>query len=211
MKIKVCGMKYEENIYDLNNLFPDFMGFIFYPKSKRFVGNISQNIFANISAKIKKVGVFVDEEDYEEIINLKNMYSLDYIQLHGNESPDFCRALEYHGLIVIKAFGIDENFDFSITKRYEGMVDYFLFDTKTTEFGGSGKSFDWKKLEDYSGNKKFFLSGGINDDNFEEIIKIEHPMFYGIDINSKFEIKPGFKNIDKIKKFITKIRENNVR
>jgi len=210
MKIKVCGMKYEENISDLCSLNPDFIGFIFYPKSKRFVGNISQNIFQNIPKGIKKIGVFVNHQYFEEIVSLNKMYSFDYIQLHGDETPEFCRTLEFHGMKIIKAFGITEDFDFSVTEEYSGIADYFLFDTKTSDYGGSGERFNWKKLNEYKGNKKFFLSGGIDDDNIDELLQFNHPMCYSIDINSKFEIKPGFKNIVKIKNFISKIREKNV-
>ena len=124
------------------------------------------------------------------------------MQLHGEESPDFCKNLKENGIKVIKAFSVDESFDFEATKQYETIADLFLFDTKTAEKGGSGKTFDWQILEKYHGPKPFLLAGGIDENNFEKAKNIKHKYLFGLDINSKFEIEPGLKNIEKLKKIL---------
>ena len=204
MKIKVCGMRESENLQSLIALKPDFIGFIFYKKSKRFVADFPKVIFPK---GIKKVGVFV-YESIDEVLRLVNKHQLDCVQLHGNESAEYCRKLRHSELVsesvqldIIKAFSVDENFDFSITKQYEKYCNYFLFDTKGINYGGNGVKFNWELLENYTGNTPFLLSGGISKNDAEEINKIKHSAFAGIDINSGFEIEPGLKNIEKIKEF----------
>ena len=198
MKIKVCGLKYRDNIEVVSALGPDYMGFIFYGNSPRFVGEISGDIFGGIPASVNKTGVFVDES-IDTVSRLTDKYNLDAIQLHGNESAEFCD--HFKGKVkVIKAFGIDENFSFGGLERYDGVVDFFLFDTKTPVHGGSGKAFDWNLLNDYKLNIPFFLSGGLSLENLEEIKKIGHEHFYGVDLNSKFETAPGLKDISKLEK-----------
>jgi phosphoribosylanthranilate isomerase len=195
MLLKVCGLKYPENIKQVAQLKPDFMGFIFYPESKRFVGD--DFIMPAISPEIKKVGVFVNAP-VSYIIDKVDEYKLDLIQLHGDESPAYCEVLN-HVIPVIKAFGVDEVFDFKILTPYEKVCSYFLFDTKTKEYGGSGKQFDWAYLEKYDSILPFFLSGGIGQ---EEIKKVQGSTFkvLSVDVNSKFEIEPGLKDIEKLKK-----------
>jgi len=205
MKIKVCGMKYEQNILDLVNLSPDFMGFIFYEKSKRFVGDLSESLIQNIPDKIKKVGVFVNET-VEKILELHKKYSLDYIQLHGNETIEYCKILTNQNLKLIKAFGVSENFDFNETYKYSAYCDFFIFDTKTPDYGGSGQKFDWNVINNYKGETNFLLSGGISEQDFDVVLKQNHQNFFGVDINSKFEIEPALKNIEKIKNFVNKIK-----
>lgn len=196
-------MKQLQNIEALCNIEPDFIGFIFYKNSKRYVCSDKENILAgknNFADKgIQKIGVFVNES-IEEILNIVQQYQLDIIQLHGDEQPQFCEQLKQH-FKVSKAFGIDKQFNFDQTKAYEAYCDYFLFDTKTKLYGGSGKKFNWEILNNYKGNTPFFVAGGISLQDVEELKLIQHPQFFGVDINSGFEIEPGLKNIEQIKKF----------
>jgi phosphoribosylanthranilate isomerase len=202
LKIKVCGMKFTQNREEVEKLPVDFLGFIFYPKSKRFVGeNTDPGLFT--SAKTK-VAVFVNENAFE-ILGLAKNLGFDYVQLHGKENPKTCQLLKNQGLKVIKAFNLNEDFDFASLNTYEKSVDYFLFDTKTDLPGGSGKKFNWEILEKYKENVPFFLSGGIGPEDTEAIKKLQHPQLFGIDLNSGFEDEPGVKNIETLKTFITNI------
>jgi phosphoribosylanthranilate isomerase len=196
MKIKVCGLRDPDNIKAVEALAPGYMGFICYEKSPRFIGTMDDDELVNISTDISKVGVFVDE-DADSISKLIYKYKFDAIQLHGNESPAFCDMFK-HEVQVIKAFGIDEDFDFTKPDAYKNNVDFFLFDTKTPVHGGSGQTFDWDILDKYKLDVPFFLSGGLSPDNLNEMKNIKHPAFYGVDLNSKFEVSPGLKNIDKL-------------
>jgi phosphoribosylanthranilate isomerase len=193
MKIKVCGMKYPDNISAVAALQPDYMGFIFYPQSPRFIEKVEV-----IGLSALKTGVFVNEQT-ERIVKLIDQYQLSAIQLHGSESPQFCKLFKGK-IIVIKAFGVDQNFDFEGLNDYKDSVDYFLFDTKTSKHGGSGQTFDWNALSNYKLDIPFFLSGGLSLENLEEVKKIKHLQFYGVDLNSRFEIEPALKDIDKLKK-----------
>lgn len=202
MKLKICGMKYPENIVEVGALLPDYMGFIFWEKSTRFF----DGIMPNLPKSIKKVGVFVNESR-EEIIKKIEKYDLQAIQLHGQESIEFCLNLKdeiKNGIEIIKVFSVKNDFDFTILKDFENVADYFLFDTKGKLPGGNGVSFDWKVLENYPSQKPFFLSGGIGIEELEavkEILKTNLPI-YAIDINSKFEIEPGLKNKQILKEFL---------
>ena len=201
MKIKVCGMRNAENIAALGKLSIDYMGLIFYEKSSRFVEDFIQTDLPN---EIKKVGVFVNaEKDY--ILDKVNKYDLKVIQLHGSETPEFCDELKKY-IPIIKAFSIENVSDLEQATLYLDVCDYFLFDTKTPQYGGSGQKFDWSILEHYKGTKPFFLSGGISEDDVKIIKKINHPAFEGIDLNSKFEIEPALKDITKLEKFINDIQ-----
>jgi phosphoribosylanthranilate isomerase len=202
MKIKVCGMRNSENIQDLLFLKPDFVGFIFYEKSKRFVSDFPQVNFPNY---IKKVGVFVNEE-ISEVLSKVNNFQLDYIQLHGNETIEYCKNIYHSKLVseshqIIKAFSVNDNFDFSKTKAFEKYCDYFLFDTKGKDYGGNGVKFNWEMLKKYNGQTPFLLSGGITKTDANEINKINHSALMGVDINSGFETAPTLKNINDIKEF----------
>lgn len=201
MLLKICGLKYPENILAVAALKPDFMGFIFYPRSPRYAEPLDSKTLESLPATIKKIGVFVNE-DIENILTIAYKYKLDGLQLHGSELVDMCRKLKKLGYIIIKAFPIAEAYNFKVTKSYEGVCDYFLFDTKTDAYGGSGVKFNWQMLKEYTGETPFLLSGGIAADDAEAIQKIEHPKFAGIDLNSKFEDKPGLKNIYVLKEFI---------
>lgn len=200
MKIKICGMRDAENIREVENLGIDMMGFIFWPKSKRYVSEFPENmpIYA------KRVGVFVDES-IEQVKQIADDYALDIIQLHGSESPAY--AQELREWEVIKAFNIATKEDLESTKPYEGIVDYFLFDTKGQSVGGNGEKFDWSVLEAYDGKTPFLLSGGIGPDDAERVKAFHHPLCIGIDLNSRFEISPGLKDVKKLKCFIEKIKE----
>lgn len=193
MKIKVCGMKYPENISAVAALQPDYMGFIFYPQSPRFAAELDA-----IEVSAFRTGVFVNENE-GKVKKLIGKCHLDAIQLHGSESPQYCKLFKGK-VTVIKAFGVDENFDFEKLNDYSGSVDYFLFDTKTSKHGGSGLTFDWELLNNYKLSVPFFLSGGLSLENLEEVKTINHPQFYGVDLNSRFETEPGLKDIDKLTK-----------
>ncbi len=204
--VKICGMKHSENIQLIAALQPDLMGFIFYPKSPRYAEPLDMETLQSLPAWIKKIGVFVNE-DLERILTLVFKYKLDGVQLHGTENAEMCRKLKDAGLIVIKAFSIAEAYNFKVTKAYEGACDYFLFDTKTDAYGGSGVKFNWSMLDEYTGETPFLLSGGIAADDAEAILKIEHPQFAGIDLNSKFETSPGLKNEELLNVFLKQLRD----
>ncbi len=189
-------MKFTENREEVEKLPVDLLGYIFYPSSKRYVGENPQEGLFN-SAK-PKVGVFVDENAFEILALAKNL-GFEWVQLHGKENPKTCQLLKNQGLKIIKAFRVDESFQFHKTKPFEKIADYFLFDTKSNLPGGSGKKFDWKILNKYEGNTPFLLSGGIKPEDAEEIKKIDHPQLAGVDLNSGFEDEPGLKNIEKLK------------
>ncbi len=206
LKIKVCGMKYPDNILQLAELQIDYMGFIFYEKSKRFVGDSIESFLGNNFPKhIKKVGVFVNSS-VETILSFNVKYSFDYIQLHGNESPEFCQKIVNNGLKVIKAFQVSEEFDFSECEKYQNVSDFFLFDTKTVEYGGSGTTFNWKLLENYTLDKRFLLSGGISLENVEQLKLFSHSKLHALDLNSKFELSAGLKDISKLKIFLNQLK-----
>tara|TARA_R110002072_G_scaffold54141_2_gene142294 strand:- start:10113 stop:10754 length:642 start_codon:yes stop_codon:yes gene_type:complete len=203
MKLKICGMKYLENIQEVAALQPDYLGFIFYEKSKRNF----EGVIPVISKSIKKTGVFVNAST-DEVIAKINLYDLQTVQLHGDESVGFCKELRSQffnsiELEIIKVFGIKDEFNFDTLKPYLGVVDYFLFDTKGKERGGNGVAFDWNILEKYPFTKPFFLSGGIGLEQQEEIHQIRKTdlPIYALDVNSKFENKQGFKKIEDLKKF----------
>lgn len=202
-------MREPENIIQVSELEPDLMGFIFYRLSPRYAGDIlDKQILEKIPAAVTKAGVFVNEEE-KIIVSTVEKYSLDIVQLHGNESPDLCSSLKEKGIHVIKAFGINNKQSFRQCAGYESCTDYFLFDTTGSAFGGTGRKFDWKVLNEYERQKPFILSGGISSDDLIHIWEIDTPTFYGIDLNSRFEILPGRKEIETLRKFISEIRENN--
>lgn len=208
LKIKVCGLKDAENIKAVAALAPDYMGFIFYDKTPRFVGEFSADALKDIPSTIIKTGVFVDETP-ENITAIVDKYKFDAIQLHGNEGPEIC-ALFKGRVTVIKAFGVNVDFDFDQVYAYADHVDYFLFDTKTAIHGGSGQIYDWEVLNDYKLDIPFFLSGGLSLDNMDEIETIKNPQFYGVDLNSRFETAPGIKDIKKLKQAFAFIKQIDI-
>lgn len=220
MKLKVCGMKYPDNIKQVAALQPDYLGFIFYEKSARYFNGV----IPDISKSIKKVGVFVDASLNDVFEKIKS-YNLQAVQLHGNESVDYCQNLknshsefisESHyenlkqfqidnNLEIIKVFSLKDDFNFDLLKPYESVCDYYLFDTKGKLPGGNGYTFDWNVLKKYPSKKPFFLSGGIGleaSENIKQFQKSKVSKYcYAIDVNSRFEIEPGLKDIGKLTKF----------
>lgn len=196
-------MKFTENREEVEKLPVDLLGYIFYPPSKRYVGeNPQEGLFNSMKPK---VGVFVDENAFEILALAKNL-GFEWVQLHGKENPKTCQLLKNQGLKIIKAFRVNEDFQFHKTKLFEGVADYFLFDTKSNLPGGSGEKFNWEILIRYNGNTPFLLSGGISPEDAGKIKKIDHPQFAGIDLNSGFEDEPGLKNIEKLNVFIEEIQ-----
>lgn len=199
IQLKVCGMKDAQNIADLKALRPDYMGFIFYEKSRRYAGHMDPEIVP--AGAVKKTGVFVNSSSgyiREQI----NTFGLQAVQLHGDEDPSFCAELAGLNIEVIKAFGLHAHFDFKTLQAYQGKVDFLLFDTASAERGGTGRKFDWQLLEKYPLEIPYFLSGGIDQDDRAALEEIRDERFYAIDINSRFETAPGCKDIGKIKNFI---------
>lgn len=193
-------MRDSENIRAIEQTKADLMGFIFHPKSPRFVASLPEYM----PKKQKRVGVFVNAS-LEQILAKAQKFSLEYIQLHGDEPPAFCSELKNRGLKVIRAQRIANTDDIIRAESYN-MADLMIFDTKTELYGGSGKKFNWQLLENYKGCVPFLLSGGIRSDTFEEIKAFFHPQFAGIDLNSGFEIYPALKDVGKLNNFIEKIK-----
>ncbi|MBI5914746.1 MAG: phosphoribosylanthranilate isomerase, partial [Bacteroidetes bacterium] len=194
MQLKICGLKHPANVRQLLTLEPGYLGFIFYKKSPRYVGEVADlDWVKNLPGPARKVGVFVNEA-VEVMKNIAEALGLHIVQLHGEESPTVCKLLKMSDLEVWKAFGVDEDFDFEKTVAYSGVCDKFLFDTKGKNRGGNGVAFDWEQLEKYDGETPFVLSGGvgpeftISDFRFRISVKPEI-----IDINSRFETEPGLK------------------
>ena len=208
IRIKVCGMSDPKNIRDVEALRPDYIGFIFYDKSPRYVDHDLPKTLPSV----QRVGVFVDAT-VEECLDKTKTYDLDVLQLHGNESPQFCTILREKILKTIpekdmelwKVFGIKDTFDFSILENYETSIDKFLFDTKGKAKGGNGYTFDWSVLKHYPSRKPIILSGGIGPEEInavEQILKTDLPI-YALDLNSKFEIQPGLKDSQKLERFMS--------
>ncbi|GAB1415327.1 phosphoribosylanthranilate isomerase [Paludibacter sp.] len=197
-------MRNKDNIIQILSLKPDFIGFIFYEKSPRFVNSLHDFSEIQFDSKVKKTGVFVNANEHEIMQKVK-MFDLQAVQLHGNESPSLCKSLKTSGMIVIKAIQIYSLEDFKDIDAYSEHIDYFLFDTKTKLYGGSGEKFDWSVLKEYKLKTPFFLSGGIDIDDTESIKQVNHPKLIGIDLNSKFELSSGIKDYNKLQKFIKQI------
>jgi phosphoribosylanthranilate isomerase len=200
--LKVCGMRNSTNITELIKVQPNFIGFIFHEASAR---NITEIPNIEIPNSIKKVGVFVDKE-IDFITKKATDFDLDYIQLHGNETPEFCSEMKSNGLKIIKAFNIYKGFDFDQLKAYEPFCDYFLFDAFGKKAGGNGITFNWELLANYKGETSFLLSGGIDENMVQTTKNINHSQLVGVDINSGFEVEPALKDIKKIKQFSDEIR-----
>jgi phosphoribosylanthranilate isomerase len=203
LAVKVCGMRDTENIQAVAQLPVDFLGFIFYPKSPRFIGD-DFVLPTNLPDAVKKVGVFVNENT-DVILNRVQQYDLDFVQLHGNESVAQCEELFRLNIQVIKAFSVDDKFDFSTTDPYEPFVRYLLFDTKGKNYGGNGVTFDWTVLRKYHQRVPFFLSGGLNESNVADLSQLKDLNLFAIDLNSGVEVEPGKKSIEKITAVISKI------
>jgi phosphoribosylanthranilate isomerase len=204
MKLKICGMKYHDNILKVAALKPNYLGFIFYDKSPRFV----TEPLPEISKNIKKVGVFVNST-IETIITIINNYDLQAVQLHGQETPEFCQKLQKKQIEIIKVFSIKDQFDFNQLSAFENLVDYFLFDTKGPNPGGNGYCFDWSILNQYNSKTPYFLSGGIGLDDIKSIQNFKNSPAaqhcFAIDVNSKFELKPAYKDDVKLKQLMQQL------
>ncbi|MFD1255885.1 phosphoribosylanthranilate isomerase [Mucilaginibacter terrae] len=205
MKIKVCGMKDPENIKEVAGLSPDYMGFICYDLSPRYVAALPPAVLEALPQSVYRTAVFVNE-DAGKINLLVKEYGFNAVQLHGGESPEFCQALRSK-VTVFKAFGIDDAFKFDQLNAYAGYVDYLMFDTKTEVHGGSGKAFNWDTLNNYKLDIPFFICGGLSLDNLQKVKQIKHPAFYGVDLNSRFETEPGMKDITKLREAFKILRD----
>lgn len=204
LEIKICGINHLSDLAKIDELNPDYTGHIFYSQSPR---NVSQPLHLKKDLLIKRIGVFVNEE-IQVIDQLNEIYGFHFIQLHGNENPEYCKHLKDKGYRLIKAFSISSSFNFKLLHSYELCTDLFLFDTKGVYAGGNGKLFDWRILKRNESEKKYLLSGGISPDIFYEIIDFANAdnRLNGIDLNSKFEIIKGQKDVGLLKEFINKIR-----
>lgn len=197
LKLKVCGMREKKNLQGLIELEPDFIGFIFYPKSPRYVGKLSKDLLHNVPDSIHKVGVFVNEP-LASVLDIADSYNLNYIQLHGDEDESYASMLKDRGLKIIKAFQVKEDIP-PQALNYQEVADYFLFDTASEKYGGSGRQFNWDILEDYALSVPFLLSGGIRLEHIDRIKQMTIPMLRGIDVNSGFELSPALKDLDQLK------------
>ena len=200
MIIKVCGLKYAENLMEVSKLKIDMVGYNFYPSSARYV----ENLLPEIDKNIKRCGVFVNAAT-SFIQEKVEQYQLDFIQLHGDESLDFCKEIASTIKPVIKVFRVDQDFDYSQIADYS-FCKYLLFDTATKDYGGSGHKFDWSDLLMQDIKNPFLLAGGISLEDAENLKSLNHPSLVGVDINSKFESSPGLKDVKKIADFIHLLR-----
>lgn len=205
MKIKICGMRDPENIRAVGELAPDFMGFIFYDRSPRFVGDTDLTTYH--LPLTTKVGVFVNQP-VPSLIRTATRHDISLLQLHGEESPEYCEELRLLDFRIIKAFGVDVHFDFSILGEYEDVCDYFLFDTKTLGYGGSGQRFSWSLLKRYTLDKPIILAGGLDIESVPLVHDLLNELpVHALDFNSKLEIEPGLKDISKCREVIAAVHE----
>lgn len=211
MIIKVCGTREPANLLALSELPVDWIGFIFYAKSSRAVDESLAKWLQEHTEEFagkQRVGVFVNAE-IDEVLNAVHDYALDYVQLHGEESPEYCRLIRtlmastsMRKAKLLKAFRVGEGFDFNRVHAFSAHCAYFLFDTLGKNYGGTGQQFNWSLLQQYDGVTPFLLSGGIGPEDVQAVRDFQHPQFYGIDLNSKFENQPGQKDIASLKAFI---------
>lgn len=207
MFVKVCGMRDGLNIRQVAELKPELLGFIFYPVSKRYVGaDFDKSLLPPSDSNIRPVAVFVNEK-LEEVQRIIEHYGFKTVQFHGSESPEYCAHFKKRDIIVFKAFGLHAAFNWEILTPYQLVCDYFLFDTSTTGYGGSGEKFEWELLDHYPLEHPFILSGGIRVEDSRQIRTIKHRWLAGVDINSRFELSPGVKNVDLVKKFMKSLNE----
>lgn len=207
MKVKVCGMKFRDNLNAVAALRPDMLGFIFYEKSPRYMADyLTPEDLGSLPVEIEKVGVFVNE-DTEEIKRQASDYQLNTVQLHGSESPENSQRIKESGLRVIKAMHLKKAEDLKQLEPYHSVVDCFLFDTPSRHHGGTGETFDWDLLKDYDSSVPFMLSGGISMDNLKQVKDVS-PAPLGIDVNSRFEIGPGRKDVALVDALINTVRDD---
>lgn len=214
MRLKVCGITKAEQAMQLDKLGVEFAGFIFYPRSPRFVyRSMPSTAIKKLRGKINKVGVFVDAT-IDEVLRTVDDCGLYLVQLHGNESPRYCEKISSY-ISVIKAFRLsdDDHAEWKI-KDYYDAADMFMFDTETAKYGGSGKKFNWEILKGLNIAKPFFLSGGIGLDDAPLLQEFSKDLvakdLFAIDVNSKFEITPGIKDMSMIEEFLPQIKQTNI-
>lgn len=204
LHVKICGMKDPQNMVDIARLRPDMMGFIFYSKSPRWVGEHLE-IPNGIDPAIQRVGVFVDE-DADIVARHVDTHQLACVQLHGHEKVSYTKELVRNNIKVMKVFHIDDDFDFKATESYKDSCEFFLFDTRGTQLGGNGISFTWSKLNEYDQEIPFFLSGGITVHHLPALEALEGMNVVGIDVNSGVEVSPGLKDVKKVAELLDKLR-----
>lgn len=205
MIVKVCGMRNPQNIRDIEAAGADWIGFICYDRSPRYVSGVP----SYLPTHAQRVGIFVNAS-FDEICQRAQQLQLNYIQLHGNESPEFCTTLRYKRLGVIKVFSLHTVTDLIQTEAYEGCCDYYLFDTPCLEYGGSGRQFDWSLLSHYRGQTPFLLSGGLRPDSLNALYQFRHPQWAGIDLNSGFETAPAMKEASLLRSFIPQFKNRQI-
>ncbi len=205
LKWKVCGMRDMENIKQVMSLKPNYMGFIFYKGSPRYVGENWSGVPVGFPPEIEKVGVFVNESE-EKVIDLADKYQLQWLQLHGDESPEYCRKLQEKGFNLIKVVHLENTQDLDMIAEFAPYIEYYLFDTKSPQYGGTGKTFNWESLSHYKLKKPFILSGGVSLENISGLEVLEGLPLVGIDVNSRFETEPAIKNIDMLESLKKKIK-----
>ncbi|RMF26948.1 MAG: phosphoribosylanthranilate isomerase [Bacteroidetes bacterium] len=208
-RVKVCGLKEPPNLVEVSRLGVDFLGFIFYPPSPRcmVLERLPETTRQALEPlPVERVGVFVNAR-IPEVLEKIAPFQLNCVQLHGEESPEYCAELKrvWPPLKIIKAFRIDASFDFSLTKPYETHCTLFLFDTRSKAYGGSGRTFDWALLENYRGQTPFLLSGGLGPENLEALKNFHHPRLAGYDLNSRFETEPGIKDVPRLERFLKEL------
>lgn len=199
-------MRDADNICEVGALGPDYMGFIFYPASPRYVGD-TFSIPSDLAKTIKRVGVFVNETR-DRIMQQVTKHDLTVVQLHGDEPETVCEEIKSKGVTVIKVFSIGEEFDFSVLKKYKPHVNYFLFDTKGKFYGGNSKTFNWQVLEKYDQEIPFFLSGGLTPDNISTTTQLLHMNLHALDINSGVEENPGVKRVQSIREVMNRVNQH---
>jgi phosphoribosylanthranilate isomerase len=209
LRLKICGMRDPENIRKVASMGPDYMGFIFYEGSSRYVGK-DFILPESITFGVTRVGVFVNSP-VEEMIRTAQSYGLTHLQLHGDEPVESCQVLTDRGLKVIKAFSVDDSFDFKNTQPYGRAVDFFLFDTKGKNYGGNARAFDWTILDRYDQEKPFFLSGGLSFENVHETRRLMNMNIHALDVNSGVESAPGVKDVEKVKKIYDYVRSQKIK
>jgi phosphoribosylanthranilate isomerase len=203
LRLKVCGMRDVSNIISVGALKPDYMGFIFYRDSRRYVGEDFE-IPKGLPPGVRRVGVFVNDST-KSVLATARKYDLDFIQLHGGESVTQCEEVRSSGLKLIKAFGINAGTDLENLIPFKSKVDFFLFDATGKGFGGTGRTFDWDALARYDQEIPFFLSGGLSPENVENVSALRKMNLHALDVNSGVEISPGVKDIEKLRVFIKRI------
>lgn len=203
LRVKICGMRDPDNIMEIAKLRPDYMGFIFYPPSPRYCGDMEPGCVRSLPNGITPVAVTVDMS-LNEVLSLVERYGFKAVQLHGNESPDYCHYIRQRGAKVIKAISVGDDISVvsDMADRYKGAVDLFVLDTLSPSKGGSGRKFDWEMLKDMDMPCDYLLSGGISPGDAIAIKQLRLPVLTGVDLNSRFETSPGIKSTDLLKKFI---------